>query len=400
MASIVSSAFAGTPTETWWARFGTFVLALGPSRSKTPRDDIMSALKKDSRVTSVRSGPSNDYWDESQVFYPVVTDDEDALLSGADHIHSRHFGGAIAFTIHVPGKNQPRIHGEPARVDEYEATWDGWTAVVAWKRQVGERYPPSAAGQVVVEILRDALSSLGHSLLVQACSPACEHLFGHRDMRVSIWSGAALSFDSDFDDPAGMDPVDVRFQGDIAPGMVAVMIGDEVFGPAAAFARVKNGSRRILNIEQSLRSKTAALLLLDYAAIQRADVGFWRALGHGVQDGWWFVRGRSRARPVKRIISEIWLQMAAIESLQRSVADARRDYEDTSSEFATPLLFDGDLKDDEAGVSSVDAGFARSAIENKSARMEHRGIVGATLVAAVIGSGIGAAIGGIFTAGG
>ncbi|WP_148272819.1 hypothetical protein [Microbacterium testaceum] len=360
----------------------------------------MTALKKDSRVTSVRTGPPNDYWDEDQIFYPISVSEDDHLLSGADHIHARRFGGAIAFTVHVPAKNQPRIHGEGARADEYEATWGGWTAVVAWRRSESDRYAPSAAGQVVVDILRDALEPLGHTLLVQACSPVCEHLFGHRDMRVSVWSGPSLDFDIDFDKPVGMEPVDVRIRGNIAPEMVSVLVGSEVFSPGAAFARIKNGSRRVLNIEQSLRSKTATLLLMDYATVERADVGAWRTVGHALQDVWSFMRGKGRGRPVRRIISEIWLQMAAIESLQRMVADARRDYQDASSEFATPELFDGDLKDDEAGVASIDTGFARSAIENKSARMEHRGVVGATVAAAVIGSGIGAAIGGLVTSGG
>ncbi|WP_144783239.1 hypothetical protein [Microbacterium sp. BH-3-3-3] len=359
----------------------------------------MSALKRDNRVTSVRTGPPNEYWDENQIFYPILTNNDQDLLSGADHLHAQRFGGEIAFTVHVPGKNQPRIHGESSPVEEYEVAWDGWTAVVAWRRGEDEKFPPIAAGQVIVEVLRDALESLGHTLLVQACSPVCEHLFGHRDMRVSVWSDPSLPFDSSYKEPMGMEPVDVRFQGDIVPDMVAVMIGDEVFNPAAAFARVKNGSRRILNVEQSLRAKTATLLMMDYAALERADVGMWRTIGHVIQDAWGSLRGKGRGRPVRRLISEIWLQMAALESLQRLVADARRDYEDSSSEFATPKLFDGDLKDDEAGVASIDAGFARSAIANKSARMEHRGLVGATLVAAIIGSGIGAAIGGLFTSG-
>jgi hypothetical protein len=218
-------------------------------------------------------------------------------------------------------------------------------------------------------------------------------------MRVSVWAGSDLPFEVDFSSPQRIEPVDVRIQGDLDPSFLTVALMNEVSLPGAAFARVKNGAKRILAIEQSLRRKTAQLLRLDYEALKRADVGFWRGLGHGLQDGWAFVRGRGKGRPVKRLISELWLQMAALETLQQAFADARRDYEDTSSEFATPALFDGDLKDDEAGVQGIDAGFARAAIENKSARMDTRGVVVATLVAAILGSGIGAAVGGIFVSG-
>jgi len=386
---------SGEIQEFWWARFGSFILDLKGDVKASLRTDIMSALKKDSRVSSVRTGPSNDYWDEDHVFYPVVIADDNDLMSGRDHIHSRRFGGPIAFTVHVPGKNQPRIHDESPTVEDYEVCWDGWTAVVAWRRNHRERYAPRAAGQVVVNVIRDAVESLAHSLMVQSCSPVCEHLFGHRDIKVEVLADIPR-FELAFEEAHGLDPVTVRVGGPVPTEMITVILGDELFIPAAAFARVKNGARRILNIEQSLRRRTAALLVHDYEALQRADVGVWRTVGHTAQDSWAYLRGKGRGRPVRRLISEIWLQMAAIESLQRSVADARRDYDDATDEFATPTLFDGDLKDDEASVSTVDAGFARSAIENKSARMEHRGIVGATLVAAIIGSGVGAAIGGLF----
>lgn len=358
---------------------------------------MVESLKKDSRVTSVRTARRDPNWDEDETFYPILVEDEQELLSGTDRVHSTRFGSPIAFTVHVPGKNQPRIHGEAAHVDTYEVAWDGWTAVVAWLRPDSDDFPPTPAGQVVADILRDALDRLGHSLLVQACSPACTHLFGHRDMRVSVWNDSELDFDSSFESPVGMDSVDFKIQGDIDPAMIAVHIALGVSMPAAAFARMKNSAKRILNLERSMRGKTSRLLAMDYVALMRADVGFWRGVGNLFQDAWAYVRGRGRERPVKRLISELWLQMAAIETLQRVFEDAKRDYQDAANEFATPALFDGDLKDDEASVKSIDAGFARAAIENKSARMDSRGIVVATLIAAVIGSGIGAAVGGLFT---
>ncbi|MCS5496933.1 hypothetical protein NY547_06750 [Cnuibacter physcomitrellae] len=401
MSAIIRSSFVGDETAKWWARFGSFVLALGHGRTANDlRSDIASQLSKDSRVTRVSPGAPGEQWDEDHTFFPIHTRDSTNLVSGADHIHTRRFGNPISFSVNVPAKNQPTINGETPAADRYEVSWDGWTAVVLWARMTGEVHAPGAAGQVVVEILQDALNAMGHSLLVQACSPSCEHLFGHRNMRVSSWAGRGMPFDIEFGIVEPSAPVWVKLQGDLNATSTVLAIHQEVALPAEAFARLKNTARRILLIQSNMRRQTSELLSRDYAALLRADVGFWRTIGHGFQDAWWFIRGEGPARPTKRLIAELWLGMAAVESLQQKYAEADRDFHDVISEWAIPELFTIDLKDDEARVESLNSDFARAAIENKSARMDNRGIVVATLVAAIFGSGIGAAIGGLLTAGG
>ncbi|WP_270365332.1 hypothetical protein [Microbacterium algeriense] len=401
MPTVIRSSFVGDATSSWWARFGSFIIDLGESRTVNDlRADIASQLSKDSRVTRVSAGAPGTQWDEDHTFYPVHTSDRTDLISGADHIHTRRFGNPITFSVNVPAKNQPTINGEAPETDRYEVSWDGWTAVVLWARSTGEVHAPTAAGHVVVGILDDALKAMGHSLLVQACSPSCEHLFGHRSMRVSSWEGQELHFDIEFGIAEPNDPVWVKLQGDLGATSTVLAIHREVALPAEAFARLKNTARRILLIQSNMRRQTAELLSRDYAALLRADVGFWRTIGHGCQDAWWFVRGKGPGRPTKRLIAELWLGMAAVESLQQKYAEADRDFNDVISEWATPELFSIDLKDDEANVESLNSDFARAAIENKSTRMDNRGIVIATLAAAIVGSGIGAAIGGLLTAGG
>lgn len=389
--------FDGPATAMLWARFGTFVIDFKGGDPDKLQGQLAFQIGKDSRVTGAKRPPKTSFWDTEDAFYPIEVDNDEALLSGADQVTAVKFGLPIVFGVHVPAKNQPVINGEPAVVDSYNVAWDGWTAVVTWERTADEDFPPVAAGQVVTDILRDALRALGHDLLVQACSPWCQHLFGHTNMRVSVWDSTDWESDWGIRPELG-DQLEVRLQGDYSDAdRVPIEILRQIEMPAGAFARMKNTARRILNLELSSRQRPAILLHSDYLALRRADVGFWKTIGHGIQDGWALVRGRGRGRPVKRIIAELWLQMAAIESLQHDFAQAKRDYNDAIQEVATRGLFDGDLKDDEAGVETLSVDFAKAAIENKSARMDNRGVVVATLVAAVIGSGIGAAVGGLFT---
>lgn len=385
------------PTQLWWARFGTFIFDdHTPDDLADLRPKLAEQLKKDLRVTRAMPISGRTFWDSIDTFYPPIVNDDDDLLSGADHVHAAQFGNPIVFTVHVPAKNQPEVNGHSATVEDYQVAWDGWTAVVAWRRVPSEVVPPIAAGQVIVDVLRDALAALDSSLMVQACIPGCHHLFAHTDMKVSVQKAEGHRIE--WGPSNSTMSVDVRIQSEHVDDYgLAYQLQSEIAIAAETFALMKNLARRILNLEQSARSKTAMLLRYEYAALERADVGFWKRIGHGFQDAWLSLMGRGRGRPAKRLIAELWLQMAAIESLQVAFRDARRNHADSIDSPALQALFEADLKADEAGVDEIDASFARAAIESKSARLDTRVVVAATLAAAVVGSAIGAAIGGVLT---
>lgn len=388
--------FGGAPTQLWWARLGTFVIAMRKSPGTSFQAELADQIGKDSRVTKIKRPPSNSFWDTEAAFFPTRAMTTDALLGGSDLVKAARFGEPIIFTVNVPAKNQPTINGYEATADRFEVAWDGWSAVVAWKRAEDEAFPPFAAGQVVADILKDALEALEHDLLVQACSPWCEHLFAHTDMRVAVWSSPTWESEWTFDDQRA--EVAVRLQGTSPTDeFVVVELLEELQMAASSFARMKNLARRVLDIEGSIQLKTATLLHHDYEALKRADVGLGERIKHAMQDAAASLRGEGRGRAVKTLIAELWLHMAAVGALRHQFLQAKRDYDDSLLPDPARALFDRDLKDDEAGVATLNLDFAQVAIDNKSLRLDNRGIVIATLVAAVVGSGIGAAVGGAFT---
>lgn len=290
------------------------------------------------------------------------------------------------FKIHVPVKNQPRIRGEVAESDTYFVAWDGCTVVVMWKTDPADVVLSIAGGQVVEDILRSACNRAGQSLYVQACSPACKHLFAHNQLRVDFWS---------------MDKFDVRFEVSMPKDVRLAVNGpfngalqlveavhDAIKIPAAEFTELKNTARRILDIEESARSMSFDLIAHDYETLNRSQEGLIRRVGYFFGDVWRAMSGKGRGKRANLLIASLWLSMANMETLQQLFRDVERRYQDSISEWAVPELFAGDLKSEESEVAFLDPHFARAAIEHKTQRMDNRVIVWATIG----GAGMGAAI--------
>ncbi|KRE77528.1 hypothetical protein [Arthrobacter sp. Soil763] len=381
------------------ARFGSFILRLGPEDT-SPEDvhaALVSALGADNRVTVVDKGSANHEWTSQSTFYPSTPKTQpDELLSGASHFHTMRFSDAIMFEVHVPGKNQPVIHGEVPEIDSYFVAWDGCTAVVMWEPESRDGLTSPATGQVAVEILRRACVTSGQSLYVQACSPACQHLFAHREFKVDFWSG------EDFD--TGFSVEDVRdisltVKGPFEGGLdVVEAVHDEIKMPAAEFAELKNTARRILDIESSARSMSFELIGHDYETLKRSQEGLYRRLRYFLGDAWMAVRGKGRVRRANLLIASLWLAMANMETLQQVFRDIDRGYQESISRWAVPELFATDLKSEEAEVASLDPHFARAAIEHKTKRMDNRVVVWATIAGAGMGAAVTAVVGGLSAA--
>jgi len=393
---VVTPPYSGSASETFFARFATCILVQvdaddigGPLHAS-----IVSQLQKDIRVTRVDAGSANHEWTMSDTMFPSSPRlGPDELLDGSDHFHSVRYSDSIMFDVHVPAKNQPKIHGETAAAEDYLAAWDGYTLLIMWRAESDALFAPAAAGQVAIDILRVATRGAGQELYVQACSPECTHLFVHKDMKVSVWTSG--EFETAFTEQ-GVAPVEVRIQG-VPIGLSLVeALHDEIKMPAAEFAEVKNTARRILDLEHAAREMAFKLIRHDYTSLKRSQESIRKRLGYAVADTWNSFRGRGRGKDAKIQIASLWLAMASIETLQQSFREADRHFLAAVSEYAIPELFETDIKGDEQSVGSIDPQFARAAVEHKSTRMDNRIIVLATMGGAIAGALIAAAVGGFF----
>lgn len=395
----ISEGVSGPPDGRYLARFGSFILSQGPGEMSDEdlHAALVSALRADNRVTVVQPGVADHEWTVTDTLYPSVARPEtDALLSGASHFHSVRFSDAIMFEVHVPAKNQPVIHGFVPEIDHYFVAWDGYTAVVMWETDAPDELPSPAAGQVVVDILRDACVRAGQSLYVQACSRACKHLFAHRDFKVDFFKSTE-GFDTAFK-VVGPKAIQLTIRGDLEDRLALVeAVHDEIKMPAAEFAELKNTARRILDLEQSARTMSLELISHDYETLSRSKEGLFRRIGHFFGDLWATVCGKSRVRAERLLIASLWLAMANMETLQQSFRDVTRRFEDSISSYAVPELFATDLKSEEAEVATLDPHFARAAIAHKATRMDNRLVVWATVGGAAVGAAITAAAGGLLT---
>jgi hypothetical protein len=186
---------------------------------------------------------------------------------------------------------------------------------------------------------------------------------------------------------AGSDPVDVKVVLD-GKMPLAPAVHHELLLPATEFSQVKNVARRILDLESAARAMTTELIALDYSALSKKQARRWTRFRRWLHD-LRHHRGENGARRAKYLIACLWLAMASIEVLQQRFAEVRRRYEDVSSKWAVPELFETDLKADEAEVESIDAQFARAAIEYKSTRIDSRVVVIATIIAGIAGGLLG-----------
>jgi len=166
------------------------------------------------------------------------------------------------------------------------------------------------------------------------------------------------------------------------------------------FARYKNASRRLINIELLARELTDDLLTLDYSTLYGPEGGRRRRAWWRVQMAWQAVTLRGRTRQAKKIASSLWIAMARIETMQRDWHDRKRNFDYYAKRDGVEAFFDIDRKDDDDVVKAVTTDFVRAAVEHRAARSDNRVIVWATVFGGLGGAVVAIAAGALTGTGG
>jgi hypothetical protein len=326
--------------------------------------------------------PLDEEYNNDQLVFPAAEDYEDpALVTGADSRRAIRWSHEIAFSVHVPAKNQPTYFRlDTVASEDYYAFWDGYTLLVGWTGYDDDRVG-AAGGQVVIDIVRDAAVACGCDIYVQACMPTCHHLFAHANLRIrEDPTEAKVRFE------AGRDPDLIVRVPTITPAVPALgyffwLIG----GSFEEFAFTKNRARRVLDLEQVTRETLLDLMRVEYS---RAHI-----LEHRLRDRpkmRWMIRGWKKQARVS--LAKVWLGLAAIEETRRDWGDWRNRFRGISADYGTELIFSADRRDDDTAVESLNTSLIQTGVQDASTRLASRALVNATAaagVAAIVGVIIG-----------
>lgn len=337
--------------------------------------EVADQLKQDARVVSVHVDDSMPHGVSEQEMFPdqARTTDEGVLTGGDSFtvITSKQF---LTFKVRVPIKNQP-VHSDldQAPSDTYWVSWNGLTAVVMWDQK--ESYRPLSGGQVVTNILEEAVQRIGASLYVQNCSPGCDFQFLHRTLRVVVDPEADLL-------DLRVDPFD-REEVVIALPSGGPSIGDVEYlgvmvnGSIESFAEFKNLGRRIIDLENQIRGNLTHMLAHLHENNLLVALG-WKA--SSIVPRW---RGRRWRREVRHLISGTWLGMSHVEALRRDWED-QRVWLETNEEEAM-LLLRTDLLSDISSVRALDLAPIAETVNQVSNGLDNRTVVTATGLGALAG---------------
>ncbi|KQQ80988.1 hypothetical protein [Arthrobacter sp. Leaf137] len=379
----------------YFARFGTFFLA-----SFDEEDDdsiaaahkaVLSSLRQDSRVQTLHSAPFRPHWSFCHPIYPSGRQaTAERVLSGTDRVFALEFSDPLFIELRVPIKNQPVINGEAdVPTDHYWVAWDGITAVVLWEAGPDEVIAPRSAGHILDDVLKTAAEDAGFLVLQQACSPECKNMFAHRDLRlIQIPGNRGIASGFVAGDDVG--PASAIVERDGSAKDVLRSICGTALPASLEFAFFKNYARRLFAMEDLAHELVTDLLGQDYAAIVRKRRPLLkRALSRLLR------KDKKRGeRSVDELIASLWLLMASKDVLAGTVAAKRRSFHIQAADYETELLYVADRREDEHRLELLNLDFVRSAIEQKSSRLDNRIIAWATACgafAAIIGAVIGRA---------
>jgi hypothetical protein len=369
----------------YFARFGTFYFRVDASTDPPEaRKKLISALDADPRVSEVRVDELRPAWTHLLRQFPVLGEiNTNSLLSGGDSFAALNMSDPVFFRVHVPIKNQPLFRDETdVPTADYWVAWDGITLIALWDRERGSRLPPRSGGHVVSDIVRDATRRAGFDLVVQPCSPGCTNMFAHRVVRITQYPAAEgepnLSYEN-----RGFPVVQAHMHQDGGAEQALEILFKDMSRLGYLFAQYKNSGLRVRAIEDRARTLVSSLLSLDYLRIlERSATGRERAIlaFRGLRQSARRVGVRAES---ERLIAMIWLAMSNIEALRRDWVVWRRRLDDSSDSRGRRVIHDIDRKDDDATVESMDVGFLRSAVEQRSGRIDNQVIVLATLAGAL-----------------
>jgi hypothetical protein len=370
-----------SPVRRYVGRIGVLLApASGPSPAET-FERVESALRKDARVVRVASA------DDVSTPYPIdaypyaMGPNDPDLLTGNDAFRGFQVT-PLRFEVSVPIKNQPKRFGKSATADRYFAAWDGCVLVVIWEVPVGKAPDIRlAGGQVIIEILSDALDSVGSYAYVQSCSAGCDLGFLHTDVVVDVYANS---------------PDPVRFlrtkrwgrqlarTGEMASGDLLDYVDElhwEVRSPTLNYAEAKNIGARVQDLEAAARTTASELLNLEYNRAARATLGVWQRLKH-------FVRHSSAEEKTARsLVYELSRHLNNAESLNRIWLTKDGEFEDSAAEHNAARLFEIDYKRDRRALASMNLSGLSAIASTTSERLDNRRVATLT-TASAIGGGL------------
>jgi hypothetical protein len=390
----LANGHAGAEDRTQVARAGMFFLATDCEPDADVTEIVRrvgDALGADNRVIDLTMPEIRVDWITRYEMHPDLRrTSEQGVLTGADHFHTLVMSGPIQFTVRVPKKNQPAFRGyTDFPSDTYHVAWDGATAIVLWE-QIADDPIPMAGGHIVVDILADAAKAAGQSLYVQACSPNCKNQFIHNHLRVTanrVVAELSLAVQTD---PEYLGPIDMHVPTLSPPSEAALSLHYAADIPTLQFSILKNGARRLRDLEAVTRGLLVQLLVLNRSRAVSQAIPIWRLRRYRAL---W--QSRKSRREAARVIAEVWLGLAALENLRRTWDEDRLQFHHAQGTSVVGPLYGRDYADDEAAVLSMNMTLVRSAVESTAARLDNRSVTLATTTGAaavIVGAVIGGAV--------
>lgn len=371
-------------SKSYAGRIATLVLRTpgpGPDFVKV-HAALSDALKADSRVHDFTRPELRADWSRCEPWWPRARDTEpDLLITGDDRFGGVQFSDPFVFKVVEAQANQPPFRGlNTVPTDTYWVAWDGITCCVLWEQALNKGIP-RASGRVVVDVIRDAAQRAKLDIYAQACSPGCENIFTHTNVRfVAEGSPHRVTNDREavFHLQALLPPAEqvTRFHGFV----------DLTF---SVFARTKNFARRIRDLERLARDGLDSLTKTRFLR-ERAR---WVPLRQRPKLLW---NMRSWRKGQARILADLWVAVSQVEMHKRDWDELRRRFHERASKNKIETLFPLDYSDDETAVDSLDLSLVRSALEDASTRLDSRRLTmatGLTAAAAVAGALLGSVVG-------
>ncbi len=336
---------------------------------------VIEALNSDPRVARVDKPKRIDEFISRNVVANDDLSDADALVSGGGSYPWFEIGQPILFKVHVPTKNQPRYGADLEDAPEdYLALWNGSLLMVFWEQEQ-DTLIPMQGGQVVRDLLREAIVAAGFR--AQVIGPS----FAHIDIRITSNASAGPVFTREGTWEVGLALVQAWSPTGLAAS--AMMLCRQ---PAEAFYRSTATATRIHFVHAALSDDLVELLKLQMrrATVQLAPPWAWI-----VQR--WEIRGWRRS--ARRIMSRMWLASAQLERLRSEWEASILHLNDAVREIGGVNVFEVDTTGDRRDVEAINVKLPLDAIAYVASRLDNRDVVVATTLGALAGAVAGAIAG-------
>jgi hypothetical protein len=379
---------ADEPRFAYIARLATAYLVVSHDTNDRTEyaERLVEALLKDARVTKAIAPPLDKAWSPQFTVYAPLgkSTDLSGVLEATRHAHVQRFSAPLAFEVHVPAKNQPKVFDDDdIPTEDYLVLWDGAMLLVLWQQPVDDLLG-SSGGHVVEHILEDATERIDAGILVQACSPECDYVFMHTAIRVVPEKGAA-DWSSSLDDQFVLNVAIPEPDPDDAPMDVALSVWYRTHSAVEAFAGMKNVGRQVLELEQLVRFDLDRLNRLHHeraSASQQNVIQRTKAL-------WTY---RSWRRTSRLYLARLWLGLGNLERLKRRWTDKHLSFRRTADEAGMMDLFLIDSQEEMALVEELRLDLVEAAVQHASERLNSTAVAAATVGGAVAGALVAAVI--------